>query len=300
MSQLAIVIPYFKIRFFRETLSSLASQTNLSFNVYIGNDCSSENPESLIAEFKKELSISYKAFPKNLGSTDLVSQWSRCIAMTRSEKYIMILGDDDLLGPNCVEQFYQRISLIEEKEIKVFRFATQIIDASGQQIGEAHKGHEYENALDFFMRKLQGEARSSLSEYIFLAKDISDSLVNLPLAWYADDLLYLNISNLGMTYTTNEAKVAIRASAYNISGNQTVKREKNRASNLFFHYLLINFKNRFTKEVSNVFIAKLEKSVINDKTNISLFLNLLEVYFKFGKLNRLPFFLSNAYKSIRF
>jgi hypothetical protein len=39
---LAIVIPYYKIRFFEATLQSVAIQTDKRFKVYIGNDASDE------------------------------------------------------------------------------------------------------------------------------------------------------------------------------------------------------------------------------------------------------------------
>ena len=42
--ELAVVIPYYKIDYFEETLISLKNQTNRNFNIYVGNDCS---PSSL-------------------------------------------------------------------------------------------------------------------------------------------------------------------------------------------------------------------------------------------------------------
>lgn len=40
---LAIVIPYYKITFFEDTLESLAHQTDKRFKVYIGDDASPKN-----------------------------------------------------------------------------------------------------------------------------------------------------------------------------------------------------------------------------------------------------------------
>lgn len=41
---LAIVIPYYKINYFEETLKSLSNQTDKKFKVYIGNDASENDP----------------------------------------------------------------------------------------------------------------------------------------------------------------------------------------------------------------------------------------------------------------
>lgn len=40
---LAIVIPYYKLTFFEETLQSLANQSDKRFKVYIGDDASPED-----------------------------------------------------------------------------------------------------------------------------------------------------------------------------------------------------------------------------------------------------------------
>ena len=64
---LAIVIPYYKKLFFKQTLDSLVNQTNKNFRVYIGNDNSPEDPSSIIEEYKSKLNLIYKSFNNNLG-----------------------------------------------------------------------------------------------------------------------------------------------------------------------------------------------------------------------------------------
>ena len=54
---LAIIIPYYKLTFFRETLDSLAAQTDQRFHVYIGNDASPEDPTNLLEEFEGKFYI---------------------------------------------------------------------------------------------------------------------------------------------------------------------------------------------------------------------------------------------------
>ena len=59
---LAIVIPYYKLSFFEETLKSLADQTDKRFKVYIGNDASSENPINIFNKYKPRINLKYKKF----------------------------------------------------------------------------------------------------------------------------------------------------------------------------------------------------------------------------------------------
>jgi len=105
--ELAIVIPYYKIDFFEVCLESLSIQTNKNFKVYIGDDASPEDPSEILEHFKDSLNIVYHRFYENLGGTSLTQQWHRCINLSAGERWIMILGDDDYLSENYVEEFYK-------------------------------------------------------------------------------------------------------------------------------------------------------------------------------------------------
>ena len=135
MKKLAVIIPYFKIAFFRETLESLATQTDQRFNVYIGNDASPENPEDLLKEFEGKFNFVYKKFEENLGCTSLTKQWARCIEMMNDEEWMMILGDDDILGSNVVSEFYVQLSQLEPST-NIIRFSLQIINQHSIPIKE--------------------------------------------------------------------------------------------------------------------------------------------------------------------
>lgn len=56
--KLAIVIPYYKIDYFEETIKSVAQQTDRNFMLYIGNDKSPDNPLPVIEiSSKRPISI---------------------------------------------------------------------------------------------------------------------------------------------------------------------------------------------------------------------------------------------------
>ena len=92
---LAIVIPYYKLTFFEETLQSLSLQTDKRFKVYIGDDASPENPAVLLKKYKGQFEFVYCRFEANLGSISLIKQWDRCIGMTGGEQWLLVLCDDD-------------------------------------------------------------------------------------------------------------------------------------------------------------------------------------------------------------
>ena len=113
---LAIIIPYYKLTFFEATLQSLAYQTDKRFKVYIGDDASPEDCNYLISEFKGYFDFFYLRFETNLGSISLTEQWERCISLSGGEEWIMILGDDDVLGENVMEEFYKDESNVEQRQ----------------------------------------------------------------------------------------------------------------------------------------------------------------------------------------
>ncbi len=261
---LAIIIPYFKATFFEETLVSLSAQTNQNFNIYIGDDASPEVPMLIIKPYLGILNISYKRFKNNLGSISLTKQWERCIALSNNEKWIMILGDDDVLGPSVVEKFYSNYTDFNGK-INVIRFPTISIDENTQKISKIFTHPQWEMPGASAFRRISGHTRSSLSEHIFRKEIyIKYGFYNFPLAWHSDDRAWLEFTEGQPIFTSNEAIVYIRNSALNISGKTDNEEEKYMASIAYYNYLLQKQLHQFTKpqklEVARKYITLVQKS----------------------------------------
>ena len=236
---LAIVIPYYKINFFKETLDSLAHQTNKNFKVYIGNDASPNNPSELLLKYKNDFDFEYFEFQENLGSKSLVNQWHRCVDLAKEEEWLMILCDDDTLSENYIEAFYKNLNEITTSNVKVIRYASQVIDENNNSLSVVINHPKIENAVDFLFRKLKGGTRSTLSEYIFKQKNVLEiKFKNLPLAWYSDLLGVLEFSHFGNIYTINEALLKFRLSGINITSKTDDHILKNEATFQFYYYLL--------------------------------------------------------------
>ena len=278
---LAIVIPYYKIRFFKATLQSLALQTDKRFKVYIGNDASNEDPIQLLEQFQSQFDFEYQYYETNLGSISLTQQWERCLAMVGNEYWVMILGDDDTIDSSCVAIFYQNKDQVESENCKVIRYATQVIDHNNATLSEIYTHPEYETSTDFLMRKFKGGTRSSLSEFIF-NKDalLKHKFKDLPLAWFSDILAVLEVSNFGLIYTINEAVVQFRLSGDNITSRADNLVLKNEATFEFFYYLIKEKKGFFNDEESTVLKHKLEKTFLDNKKKIRFWQLFTTLYFK--------------------
>ncbi|MBF4517585.1 glycosyltransferase family 2 protein [Flavobacterium sp. ANB] len=272
---LAIVIPYYKLTFFEETLKSLKAQTNQRFKVYIGDDASPENPNQLLEKYHESFDFLYHRFEENLGGTSLTKQWERCIKLTKDEKWLMILGDDDVLDTNVVEEFYNNLNEVESGNISVIRFSTVKMDENSQITTDVYQHPKVEETIDFLFRK----TRTSLSEYIFLkAKVVEIGFKNFPLAWFSDVLAIVEFSDFKRIFTINTAILKIRISNISISGNQDNVKLKSKATFEYYHYLIVNKSRYFNNEQRKILLLKLGKSYINDKKNVGYFFKISKIY----------------------
>lgn len=241
---LAIVIPYYKITFFEETLHSLSIQTDKRFKVYIGDDASPEEPLVLLEKYKGQFDFMYHRFEENQGSFSLVQQWNRCIALTAKEEWLVVLCDDDTLSSTCIADFYACLPEIENYNYKLIRFASVINDMVRQKVSALHTHPKIEKATDFFYRRIRNQTRSSLSEYIF-RKDAYQKygFYNYDLAWHADDRAWMEFSDFKDIYSINSSYLSFRLSNENISRANYKTEIKEQAKIKFFKDFIL--KNLF-------------------------------------------------------
>jgi glycosyltransferase involved in cell wall biosynthesis len=256
---LAIIIPYYKHTFFEATLQSLAAQTCQDFKVYIGDDASPENPTDLLEHFQDQFNFVYHRFESNLGGVSLTQQWERCIALSDAEPWLMILGDDDVLGEHVVEAFYENLPEIEGIGCTVVRFATQKVDELGNKISRVFEHPKLENSVDFLFRK----TRSSLSEYIFNKKKVKKiGFKDFPLGWGSDKLAVFEFSIYSRIFTINDSNVYIRISKISISGSKSHIELKNQAVFYYHQYFAVNYFNLFSNIQKKIFIEEWKKSCL--------------------------------------
>lgn len=245
---IAIIIPYYKHTFFKATLDSLSNQTDKRFKVYIGNDASFNNPLPLLETYKNKFDFVYENFETNLGKTSLVKQWERCIDLSSNEGWLMLLGDDDYVSNNFIEEFYKQIEDIYASNANVVRYATQI-DKMGNKLSEIFMHPKIETSTDSFYRNIFNSSRSSLSEHIFKRSAfLKHGFRDFPLAWGTDDFAWLEFTEFKNIYTINEAVAYIRLSSENISRKGFKEKEKLESKYLFFTLIIDEFINKFKKE----------------------------------------------------
>lgn len=251
MSKLAIVIPYYKIDFFEETLQSVVAQSNRDFVIYIGNDASPDNPLPLIEKYLSNFSYFYFDYKDNLGGKNLALQWERILENVK-EDWFQILGDDDIISENFVEEFYKNVQEAEDKNISVIKFSHQWINDENQLIEDLSYSFKEIDSRDFFIKKYNNEIRSSLSENIFKTSlYLQYKFEKLPLAWGSDDLAILTFSNFKNILYINTAKVKVRISGASISGSASNLDGKLKADYELKRVIITKYASHFSYEFIN-------------------------------------------------
>lgn len=245
MSKLAIVIPYYKIEFFEETIKSIAAQSNKDFVLYIGNDAAPENPLPVIDLYFSPEKYHYYHYKENLGGENLALQWERVLENVH-EDWFQILGDDDTIAENFVDEFYKSLPYVQANTISVIKTVHHHIDDLGNLININDYNTSVFNAIDFFQNKYRGKVSSSLSENLFQTSMYKKyRFEKIPLAWGSDDIAILAFSGVGKIFYNRNTFVHVRISDYSISGSERLQQQKSDAYNVFRETFLTKYSAHF-------------------------------------------------------
>jgi glycosyltransferase involved in cell wall biosynthesis len=234
---LAIVIPAYKSTFLRETLESIANQTNKNFTLYIGDDASPYDLFRIVKEYEGKMDIVYKKFEYNLGGKDLVAQWERCVDLTKNEEWLWMFSDDDVMNKCCVEEFY---ATLREQKSDIYHFNIKIIDDNGSIIVNCTEYPLYLSAYDFFPLLFTNKIEARMPEFVFNKEIFFEKgrFQKYDLAFRTDTATVMKNGLQNGIRTIPNCLVYWRLSAENVSGphcNMHMIR-KVRASILFFRW----------------------------------------------------------------
>ncbi|MCH5247545.1 MAG: glycosyltransferase family 2 protein [Muribaculaceae bacterium] len=228
---LAIIIPAYKPEYLYKTLDSIAKQTVRNFHLYIGDDDSPYNLESIVDKFKDKITLTYVKFSENLGSNDLVAHWNRCISLSREEKYIWLFSDDDIMGPKCVEEFFRTPEEIRDQCLYHFNLfiINHIVNDKKNFVIESTTNFPLRlTAVDYIKERYINGLKCYAVEFVF-TREIYNELggfLKFDLAWGSDILTWFKMASAlkyGI-YTGNcqyDASVFWRRSSVNLTPKRT-------------------------------------------------------------------------------
>lgn len=138
-----VTIPAYKRKFFKEAIVSILEQTYPNWELIIVDDASPEDLNSVVREFD-DSRIKYYRNDKNIGAENVVENWNKCLNYAKGE-YVICMGDDDRLLPNCLEEYSK---LIEKYPgIGLLHGWTELIDENSNVKSLAAHRCEFESAM---------------------------------------------------------------------------------------------------------------------------------------------------------
>src|SRR5690606_37460634 len=150
------------------------------------NDCSTEPIEQIVSGFQ-DPRIRYFKNEKNVGALNLVDNWNKCLSLCSGE-YMVIMGDDDLLEPDYLDEFS---GLIESYPgLKVYHCRSKIINDEGDTIMLTPSCPSHESVYDSIWHRLQQYRSNYISDYMYKTQSLQErgGFYFLPLAWGSDDI----------------------------------------------------------------------------------------------------------------
>lgn len=234
---IAIIIPAYKPTYLRQTLESLVNQTDQNFSVYIGDDNSPSNLYEIIAPFESKLQLTYRKFEVNLGGSDLVAQWNRCLGLMRDEEWFILFSDDDLMEPDCIAGLRKEI---EKDLFDVYHFNLKVIDSEGGIISEPFAYPKVMSSMDFFNMLYRFQIDARMPEFVFRKSHFirKGGFIPFDLAMRTDNATVINCAFEKGIKTVGNAYVLWRDSGNNVSSGQQ-SREKHEK----FYKALVDFFN---------------------------------------------------------
>jgi glycosyltransferase involved in cell wall biosynthesis len=182
----SVTIPAYKAKFLKECIDSILEQTYKNFELIIVNDASPQDLDRIVASYD-DRRIRYYKNKKNCGAVHLVDNWNRCLNYASGD-YILCMGDDDKLKPNCLEEYVKLIN--KYPGLNLYHALTEIIDENSQFYCMQEPRPKREGMFSMIYGRLHNCREQYIGDWLFKTKWLKNrgGYVDMPLAWSSDDL----------------------------------------------------------------------------------------------------------------
>lgn len=181
----SIIVPVYKSQFLTECIESVLSQNYRDWELILVNDASPYDIDSLILRYNDKR-IRYRKRNIGFGVERLVDNWNDCLRYASGE-YVMCIGDDDRLLPNCLKDYADLISRYPDKNL--YHTRTEIIDEESDVINIQEDRPETESVYSMIWHFWKGR-RQWIGDWLFRMSTLRNNggFYNLPCAWGSDNI----------------------------------------------------------------------------------------------------------------
>ena len=230
----SFVLPAYKSEYLQVAIDSILQQTYIDFELIIVDDASPYHLESIVNQYNDNRIVFHRN-ENNIGGKNLVSNWNKCIKYAKGE-YVILASDDDIYSPFFLQQVDERIK--DYPDVDIIRSRVNRIDSDGiiTDIEQIYKPFMPFSEFVFYWSK---GIINCIANYAFKRTALLDAggFVDMPCAWYSDDITIVNMSVNGIA-TTDDALFYFRTSDKSISWtfNQETIRKKWKANGMFYQW----------------------------------------------------------------
>ena len=210
----SIVIPAYKAEFLEEAIESCLSQRYEDYEIIIVDDASPEHLDGIVARFV-DARIRYYRNDVNCGALNVVDNWNICLSYCTGE-YVICMGDDDRLLPNCLMEY---ATLIEKfPDLNVYHAWTEIIDENGNFVKLLEPRPVFESCMSLIWNRWNGRSQF-IGDFCFRVSDLREKggFFKLPEACGSDDISVVRAAWLGGIANTQSVCFEYRNSSRTIS-----------------------------------------------------------------------------------
>lgn len=219
----SVTIPAYKAQFLRECIVSILSQTFVDFELIIVDDNSPQNLDEIVFQFKDER-IRYYKNEKGFGGYHVVGNWNKCLEYARGE-YIICMGDDDKLLPNCLSDYAE---LIEKyPDLDIYHTRTEMINEKSDVIDMQIPFPEYESVYSMIWNTWKGRDQY-IGDFLFRTEALraAGGFYDLPYAWSSDKISEFRAAITRGIANTQRPGFQYRKNTQTITNSSNTQRER--------------------------------------------------------------------------
>lgn len=181
----SVTIPAYKAKYLKECIDSILSQTYPDFELIIVNDASPEDLDTIVNSYS-DSRIRYFKNEKNCGAVNVVDNWNKCLNYATGD-YVICMGDDDRLCPNCLEEYVKLI--VKHPGLHIYHAWTEIIDENSKIVRMQEARPEREGVYSMMWCRWLSRVQF-IGDYLFDRKQLlkNGGFYKIPLAWASDDI----------------------------------------------------------------------------------------------------------------
>lgn len=220
---ISVTVPTFKKQYLKDCIESVLAQDYGNYELVVVDDNSPEDIESVVKQYK-DSRLRYYKNENGFGGYNVVGNWNRCLELAKGD-YMICMGDDDMLRPNCLSLYAKAIN--DNPEFDVFHIRTEIINENNEVSDLQEPRPEIESMYSMIWNLWKGRDQF-IGDFLFKSKPLRDKggFYFLPYAWSSDKITaYLAAGAKGIC-NINTVGFSYRRTSITISNSCNTQRER--------------------------------------------------------------------------